>query len=176
MFTEEEEFAEPNRTLHCQGLQEIIEHKEDIRRLLDNLDVRKAKGVDVKHILSLYPFTDISILGDFNVYHQPWLYSPFTNHPGELAFNFAILHDLEQLVPHPTCIPDHLRDTPNILDLFLLLTSAYAVNLSSPLGSSNHNLISVSCPIYPIPPQDPQRGVKRSLLKICQHNKPHLTT
>ena len=30
--------------------------------------------------------------------------------------NFAILHDLEQLVQHPTCIPDHLRDTGNIPD------------------------------------------------------------
>ncbi|MPC28457.1 hypothetical protein E2C01_021662 [Portunus trituberculatus] len=46
VFTEEEEFAEPNRTLHCQGLQEIIVHKEDIGRLLYNLDVRKAMGLD----------------------------------------------------------------------------------------------------------------------------------
>ncbi|MPC66942.1 hypothetical protein E2C01_061101 [Portunus trituberculatus] len=46
VFTEEEEFAEPNRTLHCRGLQEIIMLKEDIGRLLDNLDVRKAMGLD----------------------------------------------------------------------------------------------------------------------------------
>ena len=43
-----------------------------------------------------------------------WLSSPFTDHPGELAFNFAILHDLEQLVQHPTRIPDRLADKPNI--------------------------------------------------------------
>ncbi|MPC60082.1 hypothetical protein E2C01_054118 [Portunus trituberculatus] len=87
-----------------------------------------------------------------------WISSPFTNHPGELAFNFAILHDLQQLVQHPTCIPDHLGDTPNILDLFLTSNpSAYAATLSSPLGFSNHNLISVSCPISPIPPQDPPK-------------------
>ncbi|KAK8384884.1 hypothetical protein O3P69_014450 [Scylla paramamosain] len=80
----------------------------------------------------------------------------FTDHPGELAYNFAILHDLEQLVQHPTRIPDRLGDTPNILDLFLTSNpSAYAVTLSSPLGSSDHNLISLSCPITPIPPQDP---------------------
>ncbi|MPC74849.1 hypothetical protein E2C01_069226 [Portunus trituberculatus] len=43
----------------------------------------------------------------------------------------------------------------NILDLFLTSNPlVYAVTLSSPLGSSNHNLISVSCPISPIPPQD----------------------
>ncbi|MPC10778.1 hypothetical protein E2C01_003420 [Portunus trituberculatus] len=66
-----------------------------------------------------YPFVEISILGDFNVHCQLWLSSAFTDHPGELVFNFAVLHDLEQLVQHPTCIPDCLGDTPNILDLFL---------------------------------------------------------
>ncbi|MPC29408.1 hypothetical protein E2C01_022638 [Portunus trituberculatus] len=113
----------------------------------------------VEHILSLYPFEETSILGDFDVYHQIWLSSPFTDHHGELAFNFAILHDLEQLVQHPTRIPDFLGDTPNILDLFLTSNpSAYAVTLSFPLGSSDHNLISVSCPNSPIPPQDtPER-------------------
>ncbi|MPC56762.1 hypothetical protein E2C01_050728 [Portunus trituberculatus] len=81
-------------------------------------------------------------------------FSPFTDHPGELAFNFAIIHDLEQLVQHPTHIPDSHGDTLNILDLFLTSDpSACAVTLSSPLSSSNHNLISVSCPIFPIPPQ-----------------------
>ncbi|KAK8400926.1 hypothetical protein O3P69_002597 [Scylla paramamosain] len=99
---------------------------------------------------------EISILGDFNVHHQLWLSSPFTDHPGELAYNFAILHDLGQLVQHPTRIPDRLGDTSNILDLFLTSNpSAYAVTLSSPLGSSDHNLISLSCPVTPIPPQDP---------------------
>ncbi|MPC82039.1 hypothetical protein E2C01_076682 [Portunus trituberculatus] len=104
----------------------------------------------VEHILSLYPFADINILGDFNVPHQLWLFSPFTDHSGELALNFAIFYDLEQLVQHPTCIPDLL-----LLDLlFNSDPSAYAFTQSSPLGSSDHNLISVSCPISPIPPQD----------------------
>ncbi|MPC92444.1 hypothetical protein E2C01_087533 [Portunus trituberculatus] len=48
----------------------------------------------MEHILSLYHFAEISILGDFNVHHLLWLLSPFTEHPGELAFNSAILHDL----------------------------------------------------------------------------------
>ncbi|KAK8380763.1 hypothetical protein O3P69_008003 [Scylla paramamosain] len=105
---------------------------------------------------------EISILGDFNVH----LSSLFTDHPGELAFNFAILHDLEQLVQHPTHIPDRLEDTPNILDLFLTSNpSAYAVTLSSPLGSSDHNIISVSCPIAPVPPQDPPK--QRCLLRFA---------
>ncbi|MPC62823.1 hypothetical protein E2C01_056913 [Portunus trituberculatus] len=74
---------------------------------------------NVEHILSLYSFAKISILGDFNVRHQLWLSSPFTDHPGELDFNFAILHDLEQLVQHHTRIPDRFGDMPNILDIFL---------------------------------------------------------
>ena len=75
-----------------------------------------------------------------------------------ILVNFAILHDLEQLVQHPTRIPDRLGDTSNILDFFLTSNpSAYAVTLSSPLGSSDHNLISVYCPISPIPPQDPPK-------------------
>ncbi|MPC45217.1 hypothetical protein E2C01_038910 [Portunus trituberculatus] len=111
----------------------------------------------VEHILSLCPFAEISILRDFNVYHQHWLSSPFTDHPDELTFNFVILHDLEQLVQHPTHIPDRLGDKPNILDLFLTSNcSAYAVTLSSPLGSSNHNLISVSSLISPIPLRIPK--------------------
>ncbi|MPC32587.1 hypothetical protein E2C01_025905 [Portunus trituberculatus] len=97
----------------------------------------------------------ISILGDFNVHQQLWLSSPFTDYSGELAFNFAILIDLEQLVQHPTRILDRLRDTPNIHDIFLTSNpSAYAATLYSPLGSSDHNFISVSCPISPILPQD----------------------
>ncbi|MPC27464.1 hypothetical protein E2C01_020634 [Portunus trituberculatus] len=113
---------------------------------------------EMEHILSLYPFAEISILGDVNFHHQLWLSSPFTDHPDELAINFAILHDLEQLVQHPTRIPDRPGDTHNILDLFLASNpSVYVVTLSSPLGSSDHNLISVSCPISPIPPQDPPK-------------------
>ncbi|MPC32784.1 Mitochondrial inner membrane protease ATP23 [Portunus trituberculatus] len=47
---------------------------------------------------------------------------------------------------------------PNILDLFLTSNpSVYAVTLSSPLGSSDHKLISLFCPVSPIPPQDPPK-------------------
>ncbi|MPC25747.1 hypothetical protein E2C01_018868 [Portunus trituberculatus] len=85
-----------------------------------------------------------------------WLSSPFTDHPGELAFNFAILHALEQLVQYLIRIPDSLGDTPNVLDLFLTSNpSGFAVTLSYPSSYSDHNLISVFCPISPIPPQDP---------------------
>ncbi|MPC33958.1 hypothetical protein E2C01_027329 [Portunus trituberculatus] len=74
---------------------------------------------------------ETSILGDFNVHHQLWLSSPFTDHPGELPFNFAILHHLEQLVQHPTRILDRLRDMPNILDLFLSLNPSASASAST---------------------------------------------
>ncbi|MPC15073.1 hypothetical protein E2C01_007856 [Portunus trituberculatus] len=45
-FTEEEDFTEPNRILHCQGLRKITVHKEEIGRLLENLDVRETMGPD----------------------------------------------------------------------------------------------------------------------------------
>ncbi|MPC28249.1 hypothetical protein E2C01_021447 [Portunus trituberculatus] len=99
----------------------------------------------------------IPTLGQFNVHHQLWLSSPFTDHPGELAFNFAILHTLKQLVQHPTRIPDRLGNTPKILDLFLTSDPfSCAVTLFSLQGSSDPNLISVSFPISQIP-QDPSK-------------------
>ena len=110
----------------------------------------------MEHILTNLPLAEISILGDFNVHHQLCLSSSFNDQPGEQAFNFVSLHDLEQLVKHPTRIPDHSGDMPNILDLFLTSNPfAYSVKLPSLLGSSNHRLISVSCSIGPVLPQDP---------------------
>ncbi|MPC55103.1 hypothetical protein E2C01_049037 [Portunus trituberculatus] len=68
------------------------------------------------------------------------------------------LYSGEQLVQHPTRIPDRLGDMPNIFYFFLTSNpSAYAVTLSSPYGSSNHNLISTSCPTSPLPPQNPPK-------------------
>ena len=111
----------------------------------------------VGYILSHFPYAEISILRDFNVHHQLWLSSSFTDQSGEQAFNFAILHDLEQWVQFPSCIPDrppcrhaqHSWSFPNL--------SAYSVKPSSPLGSSNHNLISITCSITPVQPQDPPK-------------------
>ena len=37
----------------------------------------------VEYILYHFPYAEISILGDFNVYQQLWLSSSFTNQPGE---------------------------------------------------------------------------------------------
>ncbi|MPC32612.1 hypothetical protein E2C01_025932 [Portunus trituberculatus] len=124
----------------------------------NDLTCSRAHALESSEFFAIWLRLKDFILGDFNVHHQLWLSSPFTDHPGELTFNFAILHDLEQLVQHLTRNPDSLEDTPDILDLFLISNpSAYAVTLSSPLGSSDHKLIFVSCHISPIPPQDPPK-------------------
>ncbi|KAL7646845.1 UNVERIFIED_CONTAM: hypothetical protein RMT77_002101 [Armadillidium vulgare] len=109
----------------------------------------------IEHILSSSPFSEIIILGDFNVHHRQWLSSSSHDPAGELAFNFSIQNNLEQLVHLPTRIPDRLGDEPNILDLFLTFNpSPYTVKLFPPLGSSDHLLISVSCPVSSSLPQE----------------------
>ncbi len=63
-----------------------------------------------------------------------------------------------QLVQHPTHIGDRLGDRPNILDLLLTSNpSTYFVKLFSLFGSSDHNLISVSCPTAHLDPLDPPK-------------------
>ena len=112
----------------------------------------------MEYNLSHFHYVKISILGNFNVHHQHLLSSSFTDQHGEQAFNFAILHDLEQLMQFLIRIPDRLEDTPNILDLFLTSNpSAYSATLSSPLVSFEHNLTSVTCSITPVQPQNPPK-------------------
>ncbi len=113
---------------------------------------------NVEHILTHSPFSEISVSGGFNAHQQLCLSSSFTDQPGEQAYSFSPLNDLEQLVQHSTRIPDRLGDMPNILDIFPTLNaSAYSVQLISPLGFSEHNLISASCPIAPVRPMDPPK-------------------
>ena len=84
---------------------------------------------------------------------------------GELAYNFSIQNNLEQLVQLPTRIPDRIDDEPNILDLFLTsYPSPDAVKLFPPLGSSDHLLISVSCSVSSgLPQERPPPSARRRL-------------
>ena len=155
---ESSEFSTLWLRLNCHSLNKYIcavylsPNSTDFPKFFDYLTSK------VEHILSHSPFSEISILGDFNVHHHLWLSSSFTDLPGEQAFNFSILNDLEQLVQHPTHIPDRLGDRPNILDLFLTSNpSTYSIQLFSPLGSSDHNLISATCSIAPVQPADPPK-------------------
>ena len=58
----------------------------------------------------------------FNVHHQFCLSSALTDHPGEQAFNSAILHDLEQLMQISTRILTDLEINPIHLVFSLPLT------------------------------------------------------
>ena len=52
-------------------------------------------------LLSINPFANVFIFGDFNVHHKDWLtYSGGTNRPGELGYNFSFSNDLIQMVNH----------------------------------------------------------------------------
>src|ERR1700755_1828183 len=91
-----------------------------------------------------------------NGFHEP---------AGQLAYNFAIQNNLEQLVQLPTRIPDRLGDESNMLDIFLTsYPFPYTVKLFPPLGSSDHLLISVSCSISSSLLQErPQYSARRRL-------------
>ena len=60
---------------------------------------------------------------------------------------------MEQLIKHPTRVPDRHDHAGNILDLFFTSNpSNYSYSISAPLGSSDHKLISVSCSFSSPPP------------------------
>src|ERR1051325_1288400 len=69
----------------------------------------------IEHILSSSPFSEIIILGDFNVHHRQWFSSSSHDPAGELAINFSIQNNLEQLVHLPNRIPDALVINPTCL-------------------------------------------------------------
>ena len=104
-------------------------------------------------VLSSHPSAEVVYLGDFNVHHTEWLGSSCTDVGGEQAHSFSVLNDLEQIIQHPTRVPDRHDQTPNPLDLFFTSCPLnYQYSISAPLGSSDHTLISVSSSLAPPPP------------------------
>ena len=93
------------------------------------------------------PCSEITILGDFNVYNPNLLtHSPHITSPaGRDAEAFAIVNDLSQLISEPIRIPDRSGDKANTLDLFLTSNPDIYSNpiLDSPLGNSDHCLITL---------------------------------
>jgi len=91
------------------------------------------------------PHSEITVLGDFNVYNPNWLtHSPNIISPAVRdAEAFAIVNNLSQLISEPTQTPDHSEDKANALDLFLTSNPEIYSNpiLDSPLGNSDHCLI-----------------------------------
>ena len=69
-----------------------------------------SKTIDIITLQS--PRSEITNLGDFNVYSRNWLtHSPHITSPaGRNAEAFAIVNDLSQLISEPTRTPDHSGD------------------------------------------------------------------
>ena len=117
---------------------------------------RSADFVLVQSLIC--PHAEVLILEDFNVHHTEWLGSTNTDVGGNEARFFSITNEMEQIIHHPTRVPDRHDQTPNILDLcFTSNPSLYSYSISAPLGSSDHKLISLNSSHAsppPIPPTD----------------------
>ena len=70
--------------------------------------------------------------------------------------HFSISNELEQIIKHPTRVPDRHDHTANTLDLFFTSNPQnYTYTVSSPLGSSDHCTVSVTSSFTPPPPIPP---------------------
>ena len=75
---------------------------------------------NIDEVLSINPYANAFVFGDFSIYHKDWLtYSGGTDRPGELCYNFSISNDLTQMVNPPTQIPDCDSHSPALFDLFI---------------------------------------------------------
>ena len=103
-------------------------------------------STNIDKALSVHPTANIFVFGDFNAHHSDWLtYSNGTNLPGERSYNFAISHDLVQIVNCPTRIPDGNTPGSSLLDLFLTSDeSICSADVHPPLGRSDHVVVSIS--------------------------------
>ena len=126
----------------------------------------------MEHILSLSPHAEVLLCGDFNAHHPTWLSSSLKDAAGEEAFNFSIENGLTQLVGEPTRVPDRPGDSPTAPDLCFVSHDFYSCISSPPLGSSDHRLISVSCPMAYFPSVTPT--VKRKYWQYRSADWPNL--
>ena len=99
------------------------------------------------------PRSEIIVLGDFNIHNSDWLSysSNVTNPAGREAEAFAIVNDLTQVISEPTRVPDRAGEKANPPDIFLTSTpSIYSPpTVSSPLGNSDHCLITLRHGFFP---------------------------
>ena len=69
-------------------------------------------------LLTSHPHAEVLYIGDFNVHHTDWLKSTHTDVGGIEGFQFSISNELEQIIKHPTRVPDCHDHAANPLDLF----------------------------------------------------------
>ena len=98
---------------------------------------------NIDKVLSINPFANVFVFGDFNVHHKDWLtYSGGTDRSGELCYKS---NDLTQMVNYPTQIPDCDSHSPALLDLFISSDANICSTMAfPPLGNSDHVVVSVS--------------------------------
>lgn len=101
----------------------------------------------MKHILTLFPFADVFILGDFSIHYQLWFFFSFIEYLGELPSNLSILFEWDQVVQHFTCNAQHIW---HFLNLWSCLCSYTIISIGLLRSVS---VKSASCPFAPIPPQ-----------------------
>ena len=98
----------------------------------------------IDRALSLYSSANIVVIGDFNAHHSEWLGSNVSDSAGVKAHNFCLSQSLTQIINFPTRFPDNPNHLPSLLDLCLVSDpSQCSVSPHSPLGSSDHCLISL---------------------------------
>ena len=112
---------------------------------------------NIDEVLWINPSANIFVFGDFNVHYKDWLpYSGGTDQPGELCYSFSISNDLTQMVNFPTRIPDCDSHSPALLDFFLSSDASICSTMAfSPLGNSDHVVVSVSTDFPSDSKQDP---------------------
>ena len=113
----------------------------------DNLECINSISENIDKVLCSYPSANIHLCGDFNAHHIEWLtHSNKTDDAGMGCYEFALLHDLTQLIDYPTRIPDAENHFSSLLDLFL--TSCPNECKPSPphppFGTSDHIVLSVT--------------------------------
>ena len=87
-------------------------------------------------LLSSHPHAEVLYIGDFNVHHTDWLKSTHTDVGVIEAFHFSISNELEQIIKHPTRVPDRHDHAANPLDLFFTSNPqkyTYTVSFWDPL-------------------------------------------
>ena len=88
---------------------------------------------NMDEVLSINPFANIFVFGDFNVHHKDWLtYYGGTDRPGELCYNFSISNDLTQMINFPTWIPDCGSHSPALLGLFISFDASICSTMAFP--------------------------------------------
>ena len=105
---------------------------------------------NIDEVLSINPFANVFVFGDFNVHHKDWLtYSGGTDRSGELCYNFSISNNLTQIVNFSTRIPDCDSYSPALLDFFLSSGASICSAMAfPPLGKSVIVSVSIDFPSY----------------------------